>query len=434
MGQKHLFFFIILVIFTLVGSSLAPIAMAQTTNPAGTTGELFFAPSTGTFQEGSTFEVPIFINTKGRNINAIELLIKFDPKKLSIVNPSGGKSIIGLWIQPPSFDNTKGTVSIIGGIPNGLTTSSGLIVTMTFKAKAAGSAVISIGDTSKVLLNDGLGGRLAFKSNRATYTVVPKPPEGVTIFSDTHPFQDQWYNNKSPVFAWNKDEDVTGFSVTFDNIPNTVPGDTVTTADPMFAVNNTNDGVWYVHVKALKKGIWGSTSHFLTRIDSTPPAEFVPVANYLMALVATRSFITFFTTDSLSGVDHYEVGVIDISKAATESPAFFEASSPYQLPLENINKARVIVRAFDHAGNIRDASVDINSRFYPWLEYAKKNPIVVMSVLFFLIIILLILYFMVDHHTIHRVKRAFALARKEEEVPMRTPPTPPTITAPEDRP
>lgn len=408
-------FIIIFISFLVCGHiGVANHVIAQEVRPASTA-ELFFAPQSGTFQEGSTFEVPVFINTKGNNINAIELSIRFDPKKLAIVDPSGGKSIIGLWVQPPSYDNTKGVVTIVGGIPGGLTTTSGLIATMTFKVKGTGTSYVSIADTSKVLLNDGQGKALAYKVNRATYTLIPKPPEGVTIFSETHPFQEQWYNNKNPVFTWNTEAGVTGFSVAFDNMPNTIPETKITTTDPIYPANETGDGIWYVHVRAIKRGVWGNTSHFTARIDTTPPAEFTPTANYLSALVANRSLITFATTDALSGIDHYEVGVLDMSDPNTESPAFFETESPYQLPLTNIKNARVIVRAFDRAGNIRDASIQIDPNYYPILDYVKMHPTLIGIALIILIMFLVLLRYIFGRHMISRIRKALKKVDEEEE-------------------
>lgn len=77
--------------------------------------EVSFAPQSGTFVEGSTFQVPILINTKGTSINGIDLKINFDANKLSIVQPSNGKSIIGVWVEPPAYDNSRGTASFVGG-------------------------------------------------------------------------------------------------------------------------------------------------------------------------------------------------------------------------------------------------------------------------------------------------------------------------------
>ena len=127
-----------------------------------------FSPSSGTFIEGSTFQVPILLDTRGASVNTIELRIYFDPTKLSIVQPSSDRSIIGLWLEPPSYDNTAGTARYVGAIPNGfsntiasavdslsggITTSAGIIGTITFKAKSAGLASVTIRNDSEVLLN-----------------------------------------------------------------------------------------------------------------------------------------------------------------------------------------------------------------------------------------------------------------------------------------
>src|SRR3989344_2464658 len=104
--------------------------------------EVTFAPQSGTFVQGSTFQVPILINTKGVSVNGIDLKISFDADKLSIIQPSNGKSIIGAWVEPPAYDNVRGTASFVGVIPNGITTSSGLIGTITFLAKSPGTATI----------------------------------------------------------------------------------------------------------------------------------------------------------------------------------------------------------------------------------------------------------------------------------------------------
>lgn len=75
--------------------------------------EVSVSPRSGTFVEGSTFEVPIILNTRGANINGIEIRVNYDSDKLSIVRPSGGVSIIGIWIEPPSFDNRRGVANYV---------------------------------------------------------------------------------------------------------------------------------------------------------------------------------------------------------------------------------------------------------------------------------------------------------------------------------
>lgn len=378
--------------------------------------EVSFAPQSGTFVEGSSFQVPILINTKGSSINGIDLKISFDASRLSIIQPSNGKSIIGVWVEPPAYDNARGTASFVGVIPNGITTSSGLIGTITFLAKGTGRAVVGFKTNSSILLNDGLGSSATTNFLRSEYDIIPKPPEGVLIHSETHPSQDTWYNNKNPFFTWNKESGVTGFSYVLDNKPSTIPENTVLTTDTGKSYQDLNDGLYYFHVKAIKNGAWGTTGHFLVRIDTVPPADFIPRAEYVVAAVISveRTLLSFFTTDNLSGVDHYEVGIIDKSQPVTESPVFTIAESPFQVPLTSVEKLRVIVRAVDKAGNIRDVSVDVQAPFVISKFVTDYATYILLGILL-LAIIMLLLHYLFGHKVLAHLRRAFAIVKEEEE-------------------
>lgn len=322
-----------------------------------------FTPRSGTFIEGSTFEVPIIINTYGVSVNAVEIKVSYDPSHLAIVLPSGGKSIIGVWAEPPSFDNTNGTASYVGIIPDGIVTDAGLVGAITFKAIRSGTASLAIQGTSNIFLNDGVGSPAEVDRSRATYTIIPRPVEGVEIYSETHPSQSEWYNNNSPIISWDTLPGAEGYSVVLDTYPATIPSNEVTNTETSEVYRNLGDGLWYFHVKALKDGGWGNTSHFLIRIDTSPPADFKPEIDFVLASAALvkRALVTFFTTDALSGLDRFEVGVIDKRESTTVSPVFIETESPFQVPLDDRGNVRVIVRAIDNAGNIRDESIDVRS-------------------------------------------------------------------------
>ncbi len=150
-----------------------------------------FSPSTGSFTEGSTFQVPVVINTEGKSINAIELHINFNPNQLQIVEPMSQQSIIGLWIKPPVYSNTLGTLKLTGTVPGGIVTKSGLVANITFKAIMAGNTRLSISSQSQILANDGLGTPVVTSFGNALYTIIPKPPDGPNTFSETNPFKDQ---------------------------------------------------------------------------------------------------------------------------------------------------------------------------------------------------------------------------------------------------
>ncbi len=140
-----------------------------------------------------------------------------------------------------------------------------------------------------------------------------------------------------------------------------IPDNISKTKESTISFPNTPDGLSYFHLKPMKNGIWGGTTDFLIRIDTTPPAGFKPkVEVFTATAISTKALVSFFTTDALSGVDHYEIGIIKKSDPASVSPVFVEANSPYQLPLDVSNDMRVIVRAFDNAGNVRDEIVDVD--------------------------------------------------------------------------
>ncbi len=377
--------------------------------------EISVTPAQATLTQESIFEVPILLNTKGQSMNAIELNLKFDPKKLSIVKPSTGKSIIGIWVQPPKYDNTNGTASFIGTIPGGIVSNSSLIITITFQAKGVGTTDVRVLDSSTVLANDGVGTQAILTTSRGVYTILPKPPGGLTMYSDTHPFQDHWYNNNSPTVAWNRDPGIIGFSYVLDDKPNTIPDNQNLINETSKSYQNLKDGLWYFHIKALREGgAWGSTTHYVFRIDTAPPAKFNPKVNYLTQDDINRALITFFTTDSLSGIDHYEIGVIDKTQAETSSPLFVRSDSPYQVPMSSVTDSRVIVRAYDVAGNSIDTQISIRppSELVQWFT---KNSSIMLLLLLILLVLLYLTHYLWGHKVLKKLRLISHLLKNKKD-------------------
>lgn len=386
---------------------IRPVVFAQTKAAGRAT--LIVSPQSETVTVGSNFDVSVFLDTQGASINTVDLNLKFPQDKLEIVRPSGGKSFIAIWPEPPSYSNAEGSAHFLGGIPNGITTEDGLVVTVTFKVKATGSAAIVVLPASKVFANDGLGTNILTGFGRGVYTLVPKPPGGVKVFSETHQFEDRWYNNNNPVLTWEKNDGVTGFSLQLDNLPSTIPDNVPDTRDTVKAYESLGDGVRYFHIKAMKDGVWGGTTHFALHVDTAPPAQFAPKIQTFSASVVSRAIVSFSTTDFLSGIDHYEVGVIDKTKDPSKSPAFVEAQSPYQLPTMSSGNLLVLVRAIDRAGNATDATVDA---YLPlsFLSLITDNAMNILYALFFLAA----MHYLFGHHIIARIRRLYALEKKEE--------------------
>jgi len=354
---------------------------------------LYLSPNSGTFFVGSTFDVSVFVNTGGENINAVQVDLKFDPSRLQIASPTAGKSFIEIWVVQPTYSNTKGTMSFIGGIPTpGINTSAGLVSTVTFRAVSPGETSVLFLVSSKVLRNDPKGTDILTSKGRGVYNLEIPPPEGPEVFSLTHPDQNKWYKNNNPTFSWfSWEEGVTDFSYSFDQDPMGAPDNNPEGDYTSVSFSEVKDGLWYFHVKAKKVEVWGGISHYLVRIDSTPPATFIPTVEPSARTSTRQPLTSFFTTDALSGISHYELKYIDITPREEEEVGFFrEITSPYKLPPLAIGRYLVVVRAYDLAGNWREGTVKIQISS-PGIQF--RGITIPWWILFLIIIILLILFY-----------------------------------------
>ncbi len=349
-----------LAVFMLAGILLPSFAHDAAAASNGAT--LFLSPPTGTFVVGGTFTVSVILNTNGSSINALEADLSFPPDKLQVVSPSLGYSIISVWTNQPKFDNQIGTLSFQGGLPTpGINTTKGVVATITFRVKSIGQALIKILDTSRVLLNDGLGTDILTNRGDGIFDLTLPPPRGPFVISETHPDQSRWYQGASVAFRWTNDFPVTGYSYILNDEPIDVPDDTSEGVNPYVTYKALGDGTHFFHVKAFRSGVWGETSHYAINIDATPPAEF-PIEISPSTYTSNRHpLLNFSTTDSTSGMDHYELKIAPrfISDASGsgggKQPFFTEATSPYLTDLQ-IGTYDIIVRAYDRAGNFREVT------------------------------------------------------------------------------
>ncbi len=101
--------------------------------------------------------VLISIDTEGKDINAVEMHLGFNPGEFQIKDVSDGGSIVNLWVQKPIFSNDAGTLDFSGIIPGGYTGTEGNVITIAIIPKQIsnpeGFRVIS----DKILLNNGQG-------------------------------------------------------------------------------------------------------------------------------------------------------------------------------------------------------------------------------------------------------------------------------------
>ncbi|MFH0806183.1 MAG: cohesin domain-containing protein [Candidatus Brennerbacteria bacterium] len=321
------------------------------------------SPAAGTFTVGSTFEVSVFLDTEKEHVNALDVAISFPQDKLQLVSPTAGQSIISVWTGQPRFNNSTGRVDLEGGMPGGINVSNGLVTTLTFRVKSVGAAAVRFMDGSRVLLNDGLGTDVLNRTGNGVYQLILPPPQGPITVSRTHPDQSKWYSTKSVALEWALPGSIAeGFSYLTNGEPIDVPDNISEGVRTSVIYKNMEDGVRYFHIRAYREGAWGGTTHYALNIDSTPPAEFPLEIIPDSRTTRRQPVIQFYTTDALSGIDHYELKVVSLStipeaKAANGNQELFvEAQSPYVASELSLGNYDVIVRAYDKAGNIREVT------------------------------------------------------------------------------
>ena len=366
-------------------------------------GSIYLAPSKGTFLVGSTFSISIFTDTKGNNINAIQVDLSFPADRLQITSPTAGESFVSEWLTPPTYSNTGGFINFKGGIKEGITASAGLVSTITFRAKSPGLAKIELLDSSKILLNDGKGTAIPTLNFGGSYEILVPPPEGPKISSNTHQDSSIWYLDSDPIFFWGKKDGVTDFSFILSQNPQEIPDTIAETSETSMAYSNVGDGVWYFHLRAQENKVWGRASHFGVRIDVTPP-EYFDIKLNLSSLISD-----FSTRDVHSGIDHYEVSISNIGEDPITSSFFIETVSPFRLPYESPGRYSMVVRVYDRAGNIQTSETAFRI-ISPWFAYIDGKGVEIKGVFLswwllssLLLVIAILIFYIIYYLSVSRV-------------------------------
>jgi len=84
-------------------------------------------------------------------------------------------------------------------------------------------------------------------------------------------------------------------------------------------------------------------------IDTTPPGEISYAIGQEQNAYDGKAFLAFFAGDATSGIDRFD---IDEDGAVTSN-----ATSPYILK-DQTKRSRIVIRAYDRAGNIRELTIE----------------------------------------------------------------------------
>ncbi len=339
---------------------------------------LYISPSSASVAPGKSVTVSIGVVSSDQAMNAASGVLTFPADKLEVVSVSKTGSIISLWVQEPS--STASTVNFEGIVLNpGYTGSAGKILSVTFKAKAAGAANLSFSSGS-VLANDGEGTNILSGMGKATITitgatekpetpvspVVPPtenqpttanlPPTPV-VASVSHQNPNIWYQNTTVDFHWTLPKGVTAVSYLVNDKPESNPGTVSDGLVSSYSLKNASDGIGYFHLRYKNSAGWGPIADFRFQVDTTTPAPFgIKQIERSGANVSEPAFV-WGATDTISDIDRYEVKIDDgaaIKIAANQ----ITSENPYLLPSGLSGNHRLLVTAFDKAGNHSSANAD----------------------------------------------------------------------------
>jgi len=323
---------------------------------------LSVSPGTGVYTAGQTFTARIVVNTSGESINAADGTLTFNPKEITVLSVTKGP-IFNLWTAEPAYSNTNGTITFSGGSPTGYTGGAGTVLSITFRAAAAGNPKISFSKGS-VLAADGRGTNVLTTMNGGAFTitaadVVPdaevieyiapaNTPSAPNIVSSTHPDSTKWYTAKTAKLSWNLPEGVIGVRTLLDKNSGSIPTKVYETPIRDITLEDLDEGVSYFHIQFRNAEGWGRVSHYRLAIDTAKPNTFeisLPENADLSSPVQTLQFKTDDATSKvkrflvqLDGKDPYE---------------FIDGEEKGMHTLQSLQPGHhtVIVEAFDEAGN-----------------------------------------------------------------------------------
>ena len=347
---------------------------------------LSVSPATGVYTVGGTFTAQVRINTAGSPINAAEGTLTFDPQKLQVVSVAKG-SIFNLWTADPTFSNSAGTITFGGGSPAGYTGSAGTVMTVTMRAKSAGTTNVKF-TTGSVLAADGRGTNVLTSMGSAAFTLaandVPAEPEVIeyvapantpaapTVKSSTHPDWNGWYTSKTAELSWTVPSGVTAVRTLLSESSGSVPTKVYETPISSITLEDLDEGVQYFHVQFKNADGWGRVTHYRLAVDSEKPTSFDIALKEGSDPTAPLQTLVFAVEDATSDVSRFR---IQLDGGEPYEYIDETGSSTHTLPSLEPGYHTVIVEAFDKAGNsiVSTFSFDILSFDKPqFTEYPSQ--------------------------------------------------------------
>ena len=342
---------------TFVGATLLAIislsgVFAQATHAA----TLSINPATANVSVGNIISLSILVNANGTAINTGGATVHFPSDLLEVMSISKSSSIFSLWVQDPVFSNTDGTIAFVGGLPTpGFSGQSGQLISIVFRAKKQGTASIVMSDAS-VLANDGLGtnvlsayGSASIQIGTSAEVPVVAPSSSLPplpiITSTTNPDQNQWYSATSASFSWVVPGGVSSIQTLLSKKSDTTPTITYDNSVSQRTVDTIADGVLYFRLRYVNSIGSGPSATYKIQIDSTPPEKFT----LNVQTQGLQNVVALNAVDVMSGIDSYSIQIDGQPSIKVQNSTLI--NNQYVLPTENVGQHKLVVMAYDKAGN-----------------------------------------------------------------------------------
>lgn len=336
---------------------------------------LFFTPGTGEFGLNKEIVVDLKIDSDGVGVNAGQATIRFPKDMLEVKSVDKTDSAFNFWLEEPSFSNTDGVITFVGGTPYGISGASIKVLNITFLTKSAGTAVLSFVD-SAVTASDGSGTNVLSKTNEAGFTISPEStpatitpatatvappvqikrepvapvglPKKPTISVPLYSNQEEW-SNHSNIFtaSWALPLDITGVATTLNKQPNY----SSTKSEGLFdskSFEALSDGIWYLHIQFRNDIGWGPATHYRIAVDTKTPLPFELTSDESALSDNPTPVFNFKTNDSLSGLREYRMRVDNGEWVSIEAKDF---KGSYKMPTQAPGKHTLLIQAVDNANN-----------------------------------------------------------------------------------
>jgi len=172
-GDTHTFFKKEIIYFTFVLCALSFFVFPITTFAQS----VYLTQPDQSIYQDDTFVVEVKISSFDKHINVVDGVLSFDPNIITVKELSTGDSIFSLWAEEPTFSNIDGTISFVGGAPEGFNGEDGLVVKVIFLARGEGETELTFSEDFLMFLSDGKGTKVSPERKPLTVVVLKRPPD-----------------------------------------------------------------------------------------------------------------------------------------------------------------------------------------------------------------------------------------------------------------